>query len=108
MKINKLLLFIVTALFVSLIVFAACGGSAPTPATSPTKPATSPASTPSPTKPATSPTRTAVPASIPHTLEGRTDCLLCHQTGIGDAEPIPADHAGRTSADCTLCHKPSQ
>jgi len=32
--------------------------------------------------------------------------LLCHVTG-GAAEPLPADHAGRTIATCTGCHKPA-
>jgi hypothetical protein len=40
---------------------------------------------------------------IPHSLEGRGDCLACHASG---EEAIPGDHAGRTSATCTVCHKP--
>lgn len=40
---------------------------------------------------------------IPHTLEGRQDCLLCH--GEKGVRPVPADHAGRANDSCTLCHK---
>jgi ABC-type Fe3+-hydroxamate transport system substrate-binding protein len=46
------------------------------------------------------------PPGIPHTLEGRADCLVCHQTGVAGAPRVPADHAGRTSAVCQTCHKP--
>lgn len=39
---------------------------------------------------------------IPHPLEGRQDCLMCHsQTG---AEPYPPDHVGRPSSTCLVCH----
>jgi hypothetical protein len=48
----------------------------------------------------------AGPPLIPHTLEGRTACLACHQTGVGGAPQIPADHAGRTNDMCRLCHQP--
>lgn len=41
---------------------------------------------------------------IPHTLEGRDDCLKCHRTGEGGAPRLPASHAGRTSAQCRDCH----
>jgi hypothetical protein len=42
--------------------------------------------------------------SIPHTLEGRSDCLLCH--GAEGIRPYPSDHEGRTNATCTACHQP--
>ncbi len=42
---------------------------------------------------------------IPHPLDGRDDCLLCHgETGL---KPYPADHAGRTSDTCLTCHQQS-
>lgn len=44
------------------------------------------------------------PPLIPHTLEGRDDCLLCH--GLDGMKPFPADHEGRTSVMCQACHKP--
>lgn len=42
---------------------------------------------------------------IPHTLEGRADCLLCHAATA--FRPFPADHAGRTNDGCQTCHKSS-
>jgi hypothetical protein len=44
------------------------------------------------------------PLSIPHDLEGRDDCLLCHD--LDGANPFPEDHEGRTSDICQACHKP--
>ena len=45
------------------------------------------------------------PPGIPHEIEGREDCLQCHDlTGI---QPFPDDHVGRTSNICTTCHQPS-
>lgn len=40
---------------------------------------------------------------IPHRLEGRSNCLLCH-----DPEgliPSPEDHTSRTNDMCLTCHK---
>lgn len=53
-----------------------------------------------------SPTPTAEgPPLIPHTLDGRTDCLMCHGEGIAGAPQIPPDHEGRTNAMCSACHQ---
>jgi cytochrome b subunit of formate dehydrogenase len=41
-------------------------------------------------------------ASIPHEVEGREDCLLCHAAGA--MLPVPADHEGRTNVTCLVCH----
>ena len=44
--------------------------------------------------------------SIPHTLEGKKDCIGCHgQTGV---KPYPQWHfkRGYTSEDCSRCHDP--
>ena len=41
---------------------------------------------------------------IPHTLEGREDCLVCHAIGSG-MKPAPADHEGRTKETCRACHQ---
>lgn len=49
-----------------------------------------------------SPAVASVPR-IPHTLEGRSDCLLCH--GAGGFKPFPQDHQGRTADSCSNCHK---
>ncbi len=43
-----------------------------------------------------------IPA-VPHPVEGREDCLACHDTG--QVVPFPDDHAGRTNDSCTMCHE---
>jgi predicted CXXCH cytochrome family protein len=48
------------------------------------------------------------PPNIPHDLQGRDDCLACHQAGLGGAPKVPADHAGRPSTICRSCHQPAQ
>lgn len=48
------------------------------------------------------------PPPIPHPLVGRDNCLACHQEGIGGATKVPADHAGRTNDTCQGCHQASQ
>jgi len=40
------------------------------------------------------------PPAIPHSLEGRSDCLMCH----GKVAPLPQSHAGRASDTCLNCH----
>jgi predicted CXXCH cytochrome family protein len=40
---------------------------------------------------------------IPHSLEGRADCLMCH--GPQGFKPNPADHEGRTNETCLSCHR---
>ena len=68
-----------------------------------------PGATPSVATP-TAATPTAVapkgPPAIPHSLEGRSDCLVCH--GADGIKPFPADHAGRTKETCTACHRAKQ
>ena len=43
--------------------------------------------------------------AIPHSLEGRSDCLSCHATGT--ANPYPDGHAKKAYNNdrCTKCHK---
>lgn len=48
----------------------------------------------------------AIP-TIPHTLEGRDNCLACHETGVAGAPQIPDDHAERTVEMCRMCHQPA-
>lgn len=43
---------------------------------------------------------------VPHALEGRDDCLACHQTGVGGAPRVAADHVGRANETCGQCHRP--
>jgi hypothetical protein len=44
----------------------------------------------------------ALPA-IPHSLEGRENCLMCH--GPQGFKPNPPDHEGRTNETCLSCHR---
>lgn len=46
--------------------------------------------------------------NIPHDLQGRDNCLACHQTGVGGAPKVPSNHAGRTVDMCRGCHQPVQ
>lgn len=49
--------------------------------------------------------QTKDPKVIPHELEGRAACLMCHTPGAMEPVPdAPADHEGRTDEYCTLCH----
>ena len=43
---------------------------------------------------------------IPHTLEGRDDCLFCHN--LDSIKPFPANHEDRDVEDCQKCHKPQE
>ena len=58
--------------------------------------------------PATKATAVGGPPTIPHTLVGRQTCLACHQEGIGGAPRVPQNHAGRTNDTCQGCHKPKE
>ena len=42
---------------------------------------------------------------IPHAVEGKETCDLCHGAA-GSLAPLPKTHAGRTNATCTMCHQP--
>jgi len=46
------------------------------------------------------------PPAIPHPLDGRAQCLACHEKGVGGAPKAPPDHAGRTNEMCVVCHQP--
>ena len=98
MKRKPVLWLLVGALLIIVPLLVGCGEEAPTPAPAPPPPAPAPAPAPAPT---------GEPTAIPHTLEGRDDCLVCHETGVAEATVIPADHAGRTSDTCTACHQPA-
>jgi hypothetical protein len=47
--------------------------------------------------------KTNAPA-IPHSLEGRGNCLVCHDPA-GNVKPAPASHKDYTNEQCVLCHK---
>jgi hypothetical protein len=42
---------------------------------------------------------------IPHPVEGREDCLSCHETGTNGAVQIPDNHSGIENDICRVCHK---
>ncbi|MGQ9502449.1 MAG: cytochrome c3 family protein [Anaerolineae bacterium] len=39
---------------------------------------------------------------VPHSLEGRERCLLCHD--LESIKPFPEDHQGRSEETCLTCH----
>lgn len=43
--------------------------------------------------------------STPHPIDGRENCLACHD--VGAMKPMPADHKGRTNEVCVTCHQPA-
>jgi hypothetical protein len=45
-----------------------------------------------------------MPSQVPHPIEGREDCRLCHETGVGGATQFPADHVDRSNEVCLVCH----
>jgi len=62
--------------------------------------------TPTYTSPPTPTAASASPPTIPHSLEGRGQCLTCHGSGLAGIPQVPTDHQGRTNETCTLCHQP--
>ena len=42
------------------------------------------------------------PPAVPHELEGRDNCLMCHQAG--GLKPVPENHAERPNEACLWCH----
>ena len=50
---------------------------------------------------------TSAQPPVPHFVEDRDDCLLCHQSGAGGAPQVAADHEGRTNETCGVCHAPT-
>lgn len=83
-------LFILVFMLVSSIAIISCGGGT----TAETKS--------EPEKPATE-SSSEKPATMLHSLEGRSNCLICHDEG--KVQPFPADHAGKENDSCLTCHK---
>ena len=52
---------------------------------------------------ADSPMQTAAPPAIPHDLEGKDNCAMCHSGKMPNVPAIP--HEGIDQKDCTACHK---
>lgn len=46
----------------------------------------------------------AAPPAIPHDVEGREDCLVCHKLGTADAPRVPDNHDGLAGDICQTCH----
>lgn len=44
--------------------------------------------------------------AIPHPLQGRGTCMMCHRGAMASIPKVPADHQGRTDKQCQLCHQP--
>jgi len=42
---------------------------------------------------------------MPHPVEGKDDCLMCHGEGIAGGSKVPEDHAGRDNHSCMICHQ---
>ena len=104
---KRVVWYLVASLIVGLALLAiSCGGATQAPAEEPKaeEPKVEEPVVPPTPQPTTTPP-IAGPPAIPHTLEGRADCLICHQAG--GLKPYPADHAGRTSDMCQACHKPA-
>ncbi|MFQ6121439.1 MAG: c-type cytochrome [Dehalococcoidales bacterium] len=57
-----------------------------------------------PEEAAPAPPAPTTPPQVPHSLEGRLSCLLCHETGIGGVPKVPSDHSGRGNDLCLNCH----
>ncbi len=106
---------VISGLMVILVAVAGCTpkSATPAPASAPApKPAPAPAPAPAPMPvvtpaPATTSVPDVGPPRIPHDLEGRDNCLMCHKDGIGGAPKVPTNHVGRTSETCRSCHQPA-
>ena len=81
----------------------ATDGAPAAPTVAPTAAPTATVPAPAPTATTSAPTAGGIPA-VPHSLDGRDNCLLCH--GESGAKPYPADHVGRTNEACLQCHQP--
>lgn len=45
------------------------------------------------------------PPAVPHALEGRDNCLMCHKPGAMEPVPdAPASHEEYTNDWCLMCH----
>lgn len=61
-----------------------------------------PTSTPAPFATKLPPTPLPPPVAVPHSLQGRADCMYCHIDNTYFS--VPADHKRRTNDMCLGCH----
>jgi hypothetical protein len=51
--------------------------------------------------------QTADAPAIPHDLEGKDNCAMCHSGAMEGIPAEPASHEGRETDTCQWCHKPA-
>jgi len=51
-----------------------------------------------------SPMQSGTPTAIPHDLQGRDQCTMCHGGAMEGIKAAPANHKGIDNKNCTLCH----
>lgn len=107
----------VALLGLALLAFSCAAPAAEKPAVTPTAPAApavvepvKPPVVEPPAEPAAKPAVISVPPAIPHTLEGRDNCLMCHQigaagVGVPGGTGLTDNHQGRTIETCRGCHQ---
>jgi hypothetical protein len=55
------------------------------------------------------PVQTTDPPAIPHDMQGRESCLMCHKAGVMEPVPdVPANHEPISEQYCGLCHKKAE
>jgi len=48
--------------------------------------------------------QTAAANAIPHDLEGKDNCSMCHSGAMEGMPAAPASHEGREADTCQMCH----
>ena len=49
--------------------------------------------------------QTSAANAIPHDLEGKDNCAMCHSGAMEGMPAAPASHEGRGADTCQMCHK---
>ena len=44
--------------------------------------------------------------AIPHDLEGKDNCAMCHAEGVMGAAKTPENHGDDMAGKCAVCHMP--
>lgn len=47
------------------------------------------------------------PPAIPHDLEGKDNCAMCHAEGVMGAAKMPENHGDDVAGKCAVCHMPA-